>query len=780
MDRSASRYRRRFAALVRLIRSTSAGSIALYGVIGMAALAITVTAIFALSPFASSLVKQWSRSDVEGRSRVIASSMRDSVTGLLGGGETSRLSELFDRVALDERVVGIAFCGDRGQLRAASRNLPTSLSCERFIRSGGENFSTIRDRGRKVLVGTFPVTVGDTNGHLAILHDLAFADTRAGEARTYLLALLAIAILGSTALAGIASAIVLRRWLNGLRRTVESASAGEASNGAGGEHDGPLADAVRQMLRELDLSRVPADLQQTDWTAETLRNTITSELPGTEVLVVSNREPYIHNHTAEGPEVQIPASGLVSALEPIMRACGGTWIAHGSGSADRDVVDANDRLQVPPEQPSYTLRRVWLTDEEQDGYYYGFANEGMWPLCHIAFVRPRFRESDWHAYRLANQRFADAVVREARTKNPIVLVQDYHFALLPRMVRERLPEATIITFWHIPWPNSETFGICPWKEEIIDGLLGSSILGFHTRFHCNNFLETVDRFAESRIDREQVSVLREGRETLVRSYPISIEWPPAALIGQKPVDECRRAVFERLGLPEDTKLAVGIERFDYTKGIPDRIRAVDAFLTAHPRWKGRFVFVQVAAPTRSRLPSYQFLQDEAVALAQEINERHGTATWRPIHLLARHHSPREVFELFRAADMCIVSALHDGMNLVAKEFVAARDDEQGVLILSRFAGASRELSEALLVNPFDAHSMGLAIERALAMPQTEQRERMKMMREQVRSRNVYRWAGQMVLDASRLRKKQGILSLVDRRRRPVLVPLPVSSGGGRR
>jgi trehalose 6-phosphate synthase len=437
-----------------------------------------------------------------------------------------------------------------------------------------------------------------------------------------------------------------------------------------------------------------------------------------------------------------------------MRACGGKWIAHGSGSADRDTVDGRDQIRVPPGDPAYTLRRDWLSEEEQEGYYYGFANEGLWPLCHIAFVRPTFRQEDWQRYVAINRRFADAVIQEASRVDPIVLVHDYHFALLPRMVRERLPNATILAFWHIPWPNSETFGICPWREEIIHGLLGSTVLGFHTQFHCNNFLEGTDRFVESRIDREHSSVTVGGRETMIRPYPISIEWPPAALAAQAPVEECRSAVGRRLGLPPGARIVVGIERFDYTKGILDRMLAIDQLLRMRPAWKGRFVFIQAAAPTRSKLPAYGALQREAERLAEDINARHGSDSYRPIVLVARHHEPNEVFELFRAADACIVSSLHDGMNLVAKEFVAARDDEQGVLVLSTFAGASRELSEALMVNPYDTNAMAEALERALAMPEREQRERMRLMRDFLRVRNVYRWAGQMLLDAARLRSQQ--------------------------
>jgi len=415
---------------------------------------------------------------------------------------------------------------------------------------------------------------------------------------------------------------------------------------------------------------------------------------------------------------------------------------------------------VPPDQPAYSLRRVWLSEEEQDGYYYGFANEGLWPLCHIAFVRPIFRQSDWAHYVAVNRRFAEAVVEEAQREDPIVLVQDYHFALLPRMIRERLPRATVITFWHIPWPNAETFGICPWRDAIIDGLLGSSIVGFHTRFHCNNFLEGVDRYMESRIDRERNSVALGGHETLVRSYPISIEWPPAALARQAPVPDCRSAVIERFALKPDVRIGVGIERFDYTKGIIDRMRGVDMLLEGRPEWRGKFVFLQAAAPTRAKLEAYSSLQTEAIKEADRINEKYGSGDYRPIVLSIRHHSPDEVFELFRAADICVVSSLHDGMNLVSKEFIAARDDEQGVLLLSSFAGASRELAEAVIVNPYDAHGMADAFDFALRMPPEAQRLRIRAMRDLVRQRNVHLWAGQMLLDAARLRRRAAVAATV--------------------
>jgi trehalose-6-phosphate synthase len=380
-------------------------------------------------------------------------------------------------------------------------------------------------------------------------------------------------------------------------------------------------------------------------------------------------------------------------------------------------------------------------------------------------VRPVFRESDWEAYKAVNQRFADAVVAEARSDDPIVLVQDYHFALLPAMVRAKLPNATILTFWHIPWPNPESFGICPWRREILQGMLGSTILGFHTRFHCKNFIETVDRYLEARIEHEHSTISFREDETLVEAYPISIEWPSDETIANwSSVPEARRAVRERLGLPQDVKLAVGIDRFDYTKGILERLNAVERLLEKHPEWIERFVFVQVAAPTRSALEEYRAFQERVERLTQRINERFGRPGYQPVHLLAQHHDSAAVNELLRAADMCIVTSLHDGMNLVSKEFVAARDDEQGVLILSRFAGAAREMTESLIVNPYHVEETADALHRAATMPAAEQRARMASLRATVREFNVFRWAGRMLTDAGRWRLKARVDARVARYR----------------
>jgi trehalose 6-phosphate synthase len=504
------------------------------------------------------------------------------------------------------------------------------------------------------------------------------------------------------------------------------------------------------------------------WSPQRLHHVLRENLHGDSVVCLANREPYIHDR---GPDGQVrvlhPASGLVTALEPVMRACSGTWIAHGSGTADRETVDRRDRVMVPPGEDAYALRRVWLTKEEERGYYYGFANEGLWPLCHIAHTRPEFRAADFAQYERVNRRFAEAVCEEVKGPDPIVLVQDYHFALAPRMIREHLPRATIITFWHIPWPSAERFGICPYDAELLDGLLGSSIVGFHTQQHCNNFVESVDRFLEARIDRERQSVVQGGRECLVRSYPISIDWPNRWAEAAPPPAECRAGVLAELGLPADSLLGVGVDRLDYTKGIEERLLAVERTLERFPDLRGRFVFIQLAAPSRTLLEAYRTLNERVEALAARIDARFASGTYRPIVLLRAHHEPPAIFRYLRAADVCYVSSLHDGMNLVAKEFVAARSDERGVLVLSRFTGAARELASALVVNPYDIEEASAALATALRMAPDEQAERMRAMRRLVGEFNVFRWAGRMLVDAGRVRQQSRLSDRLTMGLRPV-------------
>jgi trehalose-6-phosphate synthase len=437
-----------------------------------------------------------------------------------------------------------------------------------------------------------------------------------------------------------------------------------------------------------------------------------------------------------------------------MRACSGVWVAQGTGTADRATVDRYDQIRVPPDDPSYTLRRVWLSEQQEQGFYLGFCNEGLWALCHLAYVRPAFRAGDWRAYEEVNALFSEVVAAESKTDSPVVLIQDFHFALLPQLIRRRIPKATIVLFWHIPWPNAETFGVCPWKSEMLLQMLSADILGFHTRHHCRNFLDSVDRFIECQIDHEHMTVTLQGHVCRVAPYPISIEWPPRWLKRLPDAAQCRAAVRTRYGIGEGVCLGLGVERWDFTKGIIERFQALETLLDRNPRHRGRICLLQVASPSRGQLPAYLALQEQTYSEVLRINEKFGEGGWRPIVLIDQHQEPAQVYELYRAADFCLVNSLHDGMNLVAKEFVAARDDEDGVLILSTFAGASRELPEAVLVNPFDVTETAEAMETAMRMGRDERRNRMTLMRRTVQENNVYRWAGRMLMDASRIRQRQ--------------------------
>jgi len=489
------------------------------------------------------------------------------------------------------------------------------------------------------------------------------------------------------------------------------------------------------------------------WDVERLRDLIKNDLAGTDVILVSNREPYVHSSKAGEIRCEMPAGGLVSALEPIARGCGGTWIAHGSGSADRETADANDRIRVPPGNPAYTLRRVWLSEEEQKGYYLGFSNESLWPLCHNAFVRPVFRQQDWEHYRAVNARFADAVAEEARSEAPIVIVQDYHFALLPRMIRERLPNAMIVSFWHIPWPNAEVFGICPYATEILDGLLGSDIIGFQVPLFRINLIDCVERTLESRVNREDWTVRYGGKSSRICTYPISIAWPTPSEIAASPTLSARKA----LNMKPGTKLILAVGRLDYTKGIPEFLSAFEDLLVRYPEWCGKTHLYYVAAPSRGEVASYRALHWQCLKISKAINTRFATADYKPLLFMDKHVDRDGLRALYREADICAVPSLHDGMNLVAKEFVAEREDEDGVLILSRFAGATQELPEALAVNPFDIAQLATTLKSALEMPQGEQVERMHRMRETVREKNIYRWAGHLLEDAVRLRRRKRLL-----------------------
>jgi trehalose 6-phosphate synthase/phosphatase len=709
-------------------------------------------------PYIDRLLTNWFRSDVELRARLVVNSLEETLPGLVAKHDQAGMRKYTARITADQRLVGLLICGADGWTEFKTEHVPPAVSCDSTSKLMDAQSDVMRAPWGSVLVSAFDEKPeGQPAYRVEIVNDLSFVDRRQDKARDFLITLACITLVIVALFLVLAAWLVIRRYAKMLlgdirgRRFLDNAQSGPMSL--------PILRQVHKVLREMEESqRLEIDYRE-NWTPQALQQVVREQLHSPQMLVVSNREPYSHEYGEhDAIEVQVPASGMVTALEPVMRACSGTWVAHGSGSADREVVDRFDRVKVPPENPSYTLRRVWLSPTEEEGYYYGLSNEGLWPLCHLAYVRPAFRGEDWLAYQAVNRKFADVLLHEAQSDDPVILIQDYHFALLPGMLRARRPKATIAVFWHIPWPNAETFGVCPWKHEMLSHLLMADILGFHTLYHCQNFLATVDRFIECQIDHAHMTVTLQGHVCHVAAYPISIEWPPRWLSSIPDVAESRRQVREFFKIGEHVTLGLGVERWDFTKGVLERFLALELLLEQNPRLRGTVTLLQIAAPSRSKLPAYQALQQATLSEVERINDRFATPDWKPIVLIGKHQPPEQVFELYRAADFCIVNSLHDGMNLVAKEFVAARDDEDGVLILSTFAGASRELVEALLVNPFDVAETARAIRRAIEMPREQRRQRMLLMRRTVKENNVYRWAGRMLMDAARIRQRQALLT----------------------
>lgn len=708
------------------------------------------------------------------RAEILAESLQESIEPLFDhrGEKTTQKSmqRLVERFGQREHLKGIAVYDTTGAAMAVTPGLAAQLQA----RPATATRAAQRDAGMgeflrvdevPMHIYALPLHRNDKAiGSLVLLHDATYIDAQVSHT---LRDSLVNAVVQTFFIAGLALLLVRWNFITPLAKTSQWLSSLRSGHShappalSQGEIFDQLNKEVTHLAHDLTTARAAAEeeaqLRETNasiWTAERLRVSLRTKLQDKPLFVVSNREPYIHVfNDKHAIEVIVPASGLVTALQPVLLACNGTWIAHGSGSADRERVDAHDRIRVPPDHPSYTLRRVWLTEKEERGYYQGFSNEGLWPLCHIAHTRPIFRPEDWEAYQQVNRRFANAVLKEMKgSESPILLLQDYHFALLPRMVKEARPDARVAIFWHIPWPNPEVFGICPWQRELVDGLLGGDLIGFHIQSHCNNFLETVDRALEALTDWDHFTVNRRGHVTRVRPYPISVAFPESSnmILRLRSAGEERAAIFSDLGI-EASLFGIGVDRIDYTKGILERFRGIERFLESYPEYQGRFTFVQIGAPSRTQIARYKNFLDELSAEAERINTRFQTGQWKPIAFLKRHHSHQEIARFYHAASVCLVTSLHDGMNLVAKEFVASRADDRGVLVLSTFAGAAGELSDALLVNPYDVQQLAGAIHRALEMPDEEQTIRMLRMRRTVRENNIYRWAANLLSDLTDIR-----------------------------
>ena len=727
------------------------------------------------------------RSDLSRRAEILGEALQESAEPLMDHAPNKGLQRLVERFDEREHLKGVAIYDPSGKMLAITPGIakefpgwpPIAKDAaskdkeeEAFVReTRTDSNGNLEDVTLHILACPLH-SDGELAGTLALFHDTRYIDVQVAHTlRDSLLN----AIVQTLLITGLALVLVRWTFMSPLRSTASwlrtmrtggaiAAKAPPGFPGGQGEIFDQIHQEVTHLARDLKTARATAEeearLRDTGaslWTAERLRVSLQSKLHGSPLFVVSNREPYMHVREGGDKPIQVivPASGLVTALEPVLLACNGTWVATGSGNADRDVVDKNDRLRVPPDYPSYSLRRVWMTDEEDKGYYEGFSNEGLWPLCHIAHTRPVFRPEDWLQYQRINRRFADVVLQEMEgSESPILLAQDYHFALLPRMVKEARPDARVAIFWHIPWPNAEVFGICPWQRELVDGLLGADLIGFHIQTHCNNFLETVDHALEALTEWDRFAVTRQGHVTRVRPYPISVAFPETAPDEEenqiRSAGTERAAICEELGI-EASLLGVGVDRVDYTKGILERFRGVERFLEQYPAFQRRFSLLQIGAPSRTDIERYKNFLDEVTAEAERINAKFQSGRWKPIVFLKRHHSHEEIARYYRAASLCLVTSLHDGMNLVAKEFVSARVDDRGVLILSTFAGAALELSDALLVNPYDVCQLSEAIHSGLEMPEAEQAKRMHWMRRAVKEHNIYRWAANLLSDLTEIR-----------------------------
>ncbi len=728
---------------------------------------------------------QWQREreidadDLERRAYVLANQMTWLARQALEHAGAEQAQLLADRLDGHRRVLGYAIHrADGTRLAGASdldefndviharvrRVLNEAEEAAEFLLVGGNPIHLLVTRVRN--------TQGAVIGTLSVVHDTAYLEQRAAARFSqFALVVLFVTLVLMTVVVGITWFSYerplehLAQWMRRLR-TDDMREAPPV-----GLPTSRLATESQRLAASYRAARSAGWQQSHDlvrehnvWTRERLRAYAIDCLQGRQLVIVSNREPYMHELRDGVLRMIMPAGGLVTALDPVLQACGGLWVAHGAGDADRQTADAQGRLLVPPDDPRYTLKRVWLSRAEEQGYYYGLSNEGLWPLCHLAHERPNFRAADWAQYQRANQRFADAVLQEIGDGPAVVLVQDYQLALLPALLRQARPDVPIGLFWHIPWPNPEAIRICPWRAEILQGMLGADVLGFHLQQYCNNFLDSVDRMLEARIDRDDFAVTHRGQRALVRPFPISVEsWAERDSADGERLAE-RIAHFRSQHALGETRVIAGVERIDYTKGLPERLRAFDRFLETQPHARERVTFVLLAAPSRTHIRRYRELVAELEAQADEINWKHQTDGWRPLRLLIAHHNAATVHAVLSMADVCVVSPLHDGMNLVSKEYVAARTDGDGVLVLSEFAGAARELSEALIINPYDTEQFAAAIQQALDMPADERRRRMRAMQTIVQENNVYRWAAGLLTTLAGARPTPG--HATDRERNP--------------
>jgi len=732
-------------------------------------LMIVAAAFVAFGLLQVRLEKQKLMDELKRKAKTVAESIDLSAKYVLLNNDLKGAQRLVERFQARERLQGCVIYDKEGQIlaiterfsdwREKEKSYIKNVLSNKIPRAELENFKEY-----SVYTYVIPVLDDDDNplGLVEVIYDTAYVFASLTElwkqiSVTLIILVLAILIIAFFVQRQIFTLPVQRltEWFTHFQK----GETDEMHSIKDKDELGKLANEVEQAALTLRVARRAISKEATHrietkdlWTESRLKDLIHSKLGDNSLFVVSNREPYMHvmDKTTGKPACMRPASGVVTAINPILYACGGVWVAHGSGEMDRQFTNSKNKLGVPPEDHRYILKRVWLNKQEEEGYYYGFSNEGLWPLCHITHTRPTFREVDWQMYKSVNQKFADAVLEELPKKSPFIFIQDYHFTLLGKMIKEKRPDATVALFWHIPWPNCEVFSICPYQQEILDGMLGCDLVGFHVQYHCNNFLETANRLLECRVDLEKSSIVRSGHETLIRPFPISID----GYFNNDTPDDLAKEVeaLRREHNLEGKIVGVGVERIDYTKGLLERFLAIDRFLEKYPEYKNQFVFVQLAAPSRTHIKRYHDFMEEIDELVSKVNRKHSSGNWKPIVYLKKYFSSDEIKPYYALGDLCIVSSLHDGMNLVAKEYIAAKNDLMGTLILSRFTGAARELTDAVQINPYSTEEFADSIRFAVAMPVEEKKRRMQDMRRNVNENNIYRWAASIIAELTSIRK----------------------------
>lgn len=705
------------------------------------------------------------KNDIQYRSYLLSNSLKESVEPNFINKSDAYLQNLVERFFDQQRIAGLAIVDNTGKITAASSTLPKELSDVEMVATENMDadiadgkFIDVADKKMYVYASPLHDANKSVVGSLVVVQNAGYIDTRLLEIwKNNVLRLSVQALLISVAVLFILRWIIyipIRKLVEAMQSTRQGKNNKSVNTAFNNPIFGPLLQEVGNMQLNLIEARIAASeearlsLEKLDspWTEERLRQFTKDILKDRTLVVVTNREPYIHTKDGNQITYSFPASGVVTAMEPIMKACGGLWVAHGSGNADKLVVDKDDKIAVPPDDPKYTLKRVWISKEEEQGFYYGVSNEALYPLTHMAHIRPTFRMEDWEAYKAVNEKFARTILKEIKNlRKPVILIQDFHLALLPKMLKSKRPDATIQFFWHEPWINSEAFSICPWKKDILEGMLGADLLGFHTQLHCNNFIETVGKELESLIDLEQFTVTKNSHVSLIRPFPVSVSFtggnPDESKQEKEDEQEKKNEILKELGI-KSKYIGFGVDRLDYIKGIIERIKSIEIFLTKYPQYREKFTFIQISPPSKAKIKKYQEFSDSVEQEINRVNNLFKTNGWKPIVFLKKLNTHQELNHYYKFANFCLVTSLHDGMNLVSKEFIAARDDEQGVLILSQFAGSSKELKDALIINPYTGDEAAEAIYKALTMSTDEQTKRMKKLRNTVKNYNIYRWAAE--------------------------------------